>query len=96
MKTKLISIFSNLLIGFVSLWWFIISYATAINIDNKTDTAFLQPLGWMLLILLLALIITINFLFYKKLKNIKLLFIFQLLPFLIGLSVSWFSTTLWS
>jgi len=59
-KNSLVT-FLNLGLGFISFWWFSLAYATAVNIDNKSDANDLIPIGILALILLPVLVIVINY-----------------------------------
>ena len=50
--SKIGIVVSNLIMGFIAFWWFIISYATAVNIDHKEDAEIFVPFGVVALIML--------------------------------------------
>jgi hypothetical protein len=87
--SKLGIVVSNLIMGFIAFWWFILSYATAVNIDHKEDAEMLVPVGVIALIMLPIIVIGINWAIYKNEKNtIKRLVLIQVMPFILGLIVS--------
>ena len=87
MNKKIVCFSSNIILGFISVWWFIISYVMAFNIDNKRDVQFLVPFGYVSLIVLIILVLGINYLFMKKSSNILSIIYLQITPFVGGILI---------
>ena len=83
MIKKIILFCGEVILGFISVWWFIIALAMAINPDPDKDAIFLIPVGCILLIILFVLGVYRNYFLFKKHYNKRFFAIYQLVPFLL-------------
>lgn len=92
MKRKLSLFFVavwNLAFGFLSFWWFVLSYAAAVNSGGGEDTEFLIPIGYFAIILLFAIIIFSNWRFFRRItEKFRWMFFLQIIPYLTGICLS--------
>jgi hypothetical protein len=80
----------NLVMGYISFWWFIFSYAAAFNVDNEVENEIFIPFGIIALLVLLIGVIGGNWAIYKyNNRSVKGFVLGQVIPFVLG-----FSTTL--
>jgi DMSO/TMAO reductase YedYZ heme-binding membrane subunit len=81
----------NLTIGYISFWWVIFSSAAAFNIDHEAENEIFIPFGIIALLILFIGVIGGNWTIYKyKNRAVKGLMLEQIVPFVLGLSISLF------
>jgi hypothetical protein len=79
----------NLVIGYISFWWFIFSCAAAFNVDNEVENEIFIPFGIISLLALFIGVIGGNLAIYKyNDRNIRGLVLGQVLPFTLGVFIS--------
>lgn len=88
MRKKIILLCGEVILGFISVWWFIIALAMAINPDHDKDATFLIPVGYIFLVILFVSAVYGNYFLYKKHYNKSFFIIYQLVPFFVGLMIA--------